>query len=74
MMRPYGEDLKVYLCRAPIDMRNYAESIVMRTRRRRARLSPAFCRRTTAHNDDARVGRMSRASPRAYRAHGNDPA
>jgi len=21
MMRPYGEDLKVYLCREPVDMR-----------------------------------------------------
>ena len=33
MMRPCGEDLRIYLHRAPIDMRNYAESSVMRTRK-----------------------------------------
>ena len=43
MMRPYGEGLKIYLHRAPIDMRNYAESSVMRTRRRCARPRPGIC-------------------------------
>ena len=31
MMRPYGEDLKIYLHRAPIDMRRYAPTNVMRS-------------------------------------------
>ena len=30
MMRPYGEGLKVYLYREPVDMRKYAPPIVMR--------------------------------------------
>jgi len=29
MMRPYGEDLKVYLCREPVDMRKYAAKTIM---------------------------------------------
>ena len=31
MLRPNAPDLKVYLHRAPIDMRRYAPTIVMRT-------------------------------------------
>ena len=32
MMRFGGEDLKVYLYRDPVDMRNYGEFAVMRSR------------------------------------------
>lgn len=30
MMRPYGEDLKVYLYREPVDMRKYALIVITR--------------------------------------------
>jgi hypothetical protein len=49
MMRPVGE-VRVYLHRAPIDMRRYAGKTVMRMVRRRGRICTAIGSISALHN------------------------
>ena len=52
MMRPVGENLRIYLHRGPIDLRRYALSIVMRTRRQCTRIRPTRSAFSAVHNGD----------------------
>ena len=52
MLRPDAPDLKVYLHRAPIDMRKYAQNIVMRTTRWCTRIWPRQTAFNGVHNGE----------------------
>jgi hypothetical protein len=50
MMRPTGEDVKVYLYRRAVDMRRYAQTINMRSAWWRTRISTEAGSFTALHN------------------------